>query len=416
MDRIDKRIMRNLSYKIITLGCKVNQYDSGALSSELLKIGFRKSDTNVNLLVVNTCAVTKVAIRKAEKIISKEKLKNPDAKIYIIGCWPKVYKEDIREDNYDLVCGVNEVEQILNKTKELFLIKKQRANRIVLSDTQRARYTIKVQDGCEQFCSYCIIPYTRGKLKSRKKKEILDEVKKALEKKYHEIVISGIHLGLYGIDLNDNYYLVDLLRDVVKIPGEFRIRISSIEVSEVGDDLIGLIAKSDKICKHLHIPLQSGSDNILKSMNRPYNLKSYKTRLDKIKKYIPDIAITTDVIVGFPGERDTDFLNTVDFVKKVPFSKLHVFPFSAHEKTPAAKMEGVVSSDNTKKRAKKLRSLGDSLSKDFETKFYNKKIDVVVERVETNFYVGKSEYYFDTKVVSEDEVRRGEFKKIKFIR
>ena len=280
--------------------------------------------------------------------------------------------------------------------------------------TDRSRYFIKIQDGCEQFCSYCIIPWTRGKLRSRPMIEVINEVKQAVEAGYREVVLCGIHLGLYGQEAltpspspttalrergaKKQKNLVELLRKLIKIKNLGRIRLSSIEVTEVGDDLIKLIAANRKICKHLHIPLQSGCDKILKSMNRPYNAKYFKNKVRNIRQSIPDCAITADVIVGFPGETEKDFKETYNFIKEIQFSRLHVFPFSAHEKTPAANMEHKVSGHEIKKRADRLRQLGRKLENEYRKKFIGKEMEVVVESVSKDKIKGKTEYYFDVEL------------------
>ena len=257
---------------------------------------------------------------------------------------------------------------------------------------------MKIQDGCEQFCSYCVIPYARGKLKSRRKNEVLKEVKQAVELNYNEIVLCGIHLGLYGKDIkNSKINLFLLLKDIIKIKNLGRIRLSSIEMNEVTDDLIDLITNSKKICKHLHIPLQSGNNKILKLMNRPYTTGTFEKKINKIRKTIPNIAITTDVITGFPNETKKDFIKIYDFIKKNQFSKLHIFPFSAHEKTPAFNFSNQVNEKEIKSRAKLLRILNKKLEDNYKKKFINKKLDVIVEKINKKVITGKTEFYFDIK-------------------
>jgi threonylcarbamoyladenosine tRNA methylthiotransferase MtaB len=399
--------MKKLTYKIHTLGCKVNQYDSGVLSTKLLDLGFIRTSSGADLVICNTCAVTKRAIQKAQRVIKQVKKENPSAKIFLVGCWPKIYGEEIESSDFDLVCGVNEINSIIDKVKSIFSLD-DNLKVGLLSNTDRARYIIKVQDGCEQFCSYCIIPYTRGKLKSRNSEDVLTEIKGALKHGYHEIVISGIHLGLYGTDLGNKYSLIDLLQNIVLLSGEFRVRLSSIEVTEVSDELIELIAKNDKICNHLHIPLQSGSDKILKAMNRPYSLEFFNEVVLKIRNMIPGAAISTDVIVGFPDETDDDFANTKKFVKQISFSKLHVFPFSIHEKTPAAKMKNKINTTIIKERAKELRNIGADSTEKYIKTFFGKKLLVLIERVGKDFSVGKSEYYFDINIKTRKNIKRGE--------
>ena len=327
------------------------------------------------------------------------------------------------------------------------------------NDISRSRYFIKVQDGCRQFCTYCIIPYVRGDLRSRQAEEVIAEVKQALARGYREIVLCGIHLGLYGVDHvahnmehvttgschpeldsgsrgievkrgrtdnswipgqarddkmgerlgEDRINLVTLLKQLIKIDGLGKIRLSSIEPNEVTDELIDLIKTSGKICRHLHIPLQSGNDKILKLMNRPYTTKRFSSKIKKIRQAVPGIALTTDVIVGFPGESVGDFDKTVAFIKKMKFSKVHVFPFSAHERTPASKMPGQVAENVKFERSKKLSALSGKLEKAYRQKFKGKKLAVIIDgRSKDGHYRGKTEYYFDVEFESKIHYCQGD--------
>jgi threonylcarbamoyladenosine tRNA methylthiotransferase MtaB len=421
--------MKN-KFKIYTLGCKVNQYDSGALSEKLIASGFKLVKDNADLAIVNTCAVTQAAIRKGRQMINKAKRENPEAKIVLIGCWARVYEIDDVE-KADLVITEKNIDKAVEKILNFkFLILKQFSNHnfqtLNLSNTQsqtlptaclsgrhgrqvpnsrHVRFFLKIQDGCEQFCTYCVIPYARGPLSSRPAGEVIAEAKRLVKSGVREIVLCGIHLGLYGYEgkgkrekVKGENSLVILIKQLLKIKNLKRIRLSSIEVMEVGDDLIELMSKNNKICNHLHIPLQAGCDKILKLMNRPYLKLVFKNKIFKIRKKISNIAITTDVIVGFPGETEKDFEETCDFVKKIGFSQLHVFPFSAHEKTPAAKMKNQVSREVILKRAEKLRKIGEKLEKGFRKKFIGKKVEVLVEYIWKNGECrGKSDEYFEMK-------------------
>jgi len=380
--------------KIYTLGCKVNQYDSGKLAAELERAGFVTAERNADLAIINSCAVTKTAMVKSGHMIKLAKKENPKAKIVLAGCWPKVYK--IKNDDVDFVVAGNKIGDAVKKITNYEL---RIMNNVRLATTDRARYFIKIQDGCEQYCSYCIVPYTRGKLKSRGAEEIICEIEQAVKAGYGEIVLSGIHLGLYGKNIKTN--LVNLLKKIIKIKNLGRVRLSSIEITEVTDELIKLMAKSKKICRHLHTPLQAGSDKILKLMNRPYGAKYFKNKIKKIRRAMPDIAITTDIIAGFPGETEKDFCDTMKLIKQINFSRLHVFPFSAHEKTPAAKMPNRVEEKTKARRAKILRDLGVKLAEDYKNKFKGKELEIVVEQIKQNRIIGKTEFYFDVPVERE---------------
>ena len=433
--------MKQNKFKIYTLGCKVNQYDSNDLCGKLISVGFAVANKNANIAIINTCCVTKTAIHKCKRMINKARKKNPKAKIVVMGCWPVAYRDEVEKLDVNLIWGVGElgklVQQIPNPKFQItnhrfngippskLIIKRRDKFQITNFKLQknRSRYFIKIQDGCEQFCSYCIIPYTRGKLRSRPIIEVINEVKQAIEAGYREVVLCGIHLGLYlapnprllsqaklggqASPRTGEGRLAGLIKKLIKIKDLGRIRLSSIEVTEVGDDLIKLIAGTNKICKHLHIPLQSGCNKILKLMNRSYNAKYFKNKVRNIRQSMPDCAITTDVIVGFPGETEKNFKETYDFIKEMRFSRLHVFPFSAHDKTPAVKMERKVSGHEVKKRADRLRKLGKKLGSEYRKKFVGKELEVVVEREMhqdtecpighsvSAMYVGKTEYYFD---------------------
>ncbi|SRR6056297_825649 len=394
--------MGKIKFKIYTLGCKVNQYDSRSLQKALFQTDFVEVEKNADLAVVNTCAVTGSAIRKDRRMVKKAKKENPKAKLVVMGCLPEIRRGEFDNFSPDIVHGTGRQAELWQKIQALFnksVIFKDFSG-IVSED--RARYFLKIQDGCEQFCSYCIIPYTRGKLKSRVRKEILAEAQEAVRVGFSEIVLTGIHLGLYGVDRKEKYDLVDLLTEILKIKGLGRIRLSSIEVTEVRSDLIELMKNNSRICPHLHIPLQAGSDKILKAMNRPYDTKYFEEKVKEIRKEIPKIALSTDVIVGFPGEGKEDFRQTCDLIQKIGFSRLHVFPFSAHPETPAYKLKSQVSELEKAKRADKLRKLGRELEGQYKNKFKNKELEVVVENCKKNTIKGKSQYYFDLTFKAEE--------------
>jgi threonylcarbamoyladenosine tRNA methylthiotransferase MtaB len=400
--------MKKYTYKIYTLGCKVNQYDSNNLEAILAVNGFESVKANAQVAIVNTCAVTESAIRGSIRKLNLAKKENPEAKLVLTGCVGELEKNDellkpIYIDIYiDLIWGTKDYQELNNKIIEIFGSSNSK-NTIVnykelVKQNKRSRYTIKIQDGCEQFCTYCVIPHTRGKIKSRGKDDIINEIKEVIKVGYEEIVLSGIHLGLYGKDLYADKSLgiplVDLIKKIIVLPGLGRIRLSSIELNEVTDELIELV-KTNKVCSHLHIPLQAGTNKILKLMNRPYTLDEFKTRIKNIRKQIPNIAITTDVIVGFPGETEEDFKETYNTIKELKFSRLHVFPFSPHKLTPASQFKDQVPENTKKERAKKLRVLGYKLAQDYRDKFKGKKLAVVIVNEKDGKYLGKTEYYFD---------------------
>ena len=394
-----------MTYRIYTLGCKVNQYDSADLKKRLNNIGFEEGENSADLAIINTCAVTKTAICKNSRMFNLAKKENPKAKIIIMGCWPEIDDKILIKNQADLIWGVGNYKELIKHIKRFFPELKEKnklLNNIVSTD--KSRYFLKIQDGCEQFCSYCIIPFTRGKLKSRKSREIIAEIEFAVKDGFREIILSGIHLGLYGRekDFQEKINLADLIKRLLEIKNLERIRLSSIEVTEVTDELINLMRENEKICKHLHIPLQNGSDKILELMNRPYKRVDFQKKVVKLRKDMLDIALSTDVIVGFPGETKKDFQDTYNFIKKIKFSRLHVFPFSAHEKTKAFNLPNHLDREVIKKRAKKLRELGKELEYKYKQKFTGRDLAVIVESKNGAHYIGKTEYYFDVRFNSDD--------------
>ena len=394
--------MKNIKFKIYTLGCKVNQYDSRLLQALLEQTGFKSVDKNSDLVVINTCNVTQGAARKSKRMISKALKENPGAKLVIMGCVVEVKRPEIEKLGADLVWGTGKTEDLAREILKLFNLGRKKTFTLSIVSEDRARYFLKVQDGCEQFCSYCIIPYTRGKLKSRSSRDIIKEVKQAVAAGFSEIILSGIHLGLYGAEKEGKYDLADLLEEIIRIKGLGRVRLSSIEVTEIPGKLIKLLKESEKICNHLHISLQSGSDKILSLMNRPYDTKYFKEKIKEIRKEIPEIAISTDVIVGFPGETKADFKTTYNFIKKMEFSRLHVFPFSAHPGTPAFNLSGKVLPKEKKRRADVLRNLGKDLESQYRNKFKGKELEVIIENQKNGKITGKTEYFFEIKFRQKD--------------
>lgn len=388
--------MSRPTFLIIALGCKVSQYDAAVLKRSLLSSGFILASKNPDLVIVNTCSVTKNAITKDRHTIKKMQASFPKAKLVVMGCWPQT--DDQIEINDVLLWGVGKLDLLQEKILELFpKIKNQpvvlETGLIVPSD--KSRYFLKVGDGCNQFCSYCIIPYARGPIVSRELAELKNEVTAAISAGYQEIVLSGIHLGRYGQDLKNKSSLVSLIKELLTISGLGRLRLSSIEINEVDDKLIGLMKNNEKICQHLHISLQSGSDKILKLMKRPYNTAYFEERVAKLRSAMPNIAISTDIIVGFPGESGEDFADTCRFAENIAFSKVHVFAFSAHEKTPAYNLSDRVAYDKIKQRSRILREISVHLEKKYQAKtlkaLSGSKIKVLLEKKGA----AKTEFYFD---------------------
>ena len=389
---------------IQSLGCKVNQYDGASLAADLEFLNFRLSTESPDLVILNTCTVTKNAITKDRQNLNLLKRKYPQAKFVVMGCWPQTSGRELAvvDSNGIFWWGVGKRKEFLEFVKNIFSIKAEALpakNSLALTD-DLSRYFLKVGDGCNQFCAYCLIPYARGPIKSRPLAELVSEAERALEQGMEEIVLTGIHLGRYGQDFADGKTsLNNLLRALLKLPKLGRIRLSSIEINEVDDELIALMKNNSKICRHLHISLQSGCDKILQLMRRPYDTKYFQDRVLAIRKFLPEISLTTDIIVGFPGETKNDFLVTKKFAAKIGFSKIHVFPFSAHEKTPAFLMPNQVEISERKKRAQELRAVSKKLEAAYRQKilslFLGKNIPVVLEAVIGEKVRLKTEYHFD---------------------
>ena len=413
-------------YKIITLGCKVNTYESNAIAEKLIKEGYVEAskDEAADIVIINTCSVTHVSDAKSRQMIRRAIKNNPNAKIGVMGCYAQMASKEISKiEGVDVIVGTNNRDKllpyILNNDKQVIDIqdynKKDAYERLSLSSYEdNTRAFIKIQDGCNNFCSYCIIPYARGRLRSRNLIDILDEVKKIVNNGYKEIVLTGIHTGAYGFDEGD-LRLVDVIKAIIKEnPSLPRIRISSIEIVEIDDELIKIIAESKVVVDHLHIPLQSGCDKILKLMNRRYDTKTFLDIVNKIRKFVPHIALTTDVIVGFPEENDSDFNETVEFIKKVNFSEIHVFPYSPRSGTPAAIMKNQVAPQIKKHRVDVLLELSKKLHLKYMETFLNKEVEVLFEEKDsnTNWYHGKSSNYLKIRVKSNENL----INKIKTVR
>ena len=369
---------------IYSLGCKVNIYESEYVISLLKKNNYEIVDftTYADIYIINTCSVTNQSDKKSRKAISLAKKNNPNAIIVVMGCYSQVKPEEIdadivigNKDKSKIVQLIEEYRKNNNKIKKIYNLSKVSFEDMEIDKfINHTRAFVKIQDGCNSFCSYCIIPYTRGKLRSKKLESVIDEVSKLVENGYHEIVLTGIHTGRYGIDINTN--LETLLEKLLKIKGLYRLRLSSIEINEVTDKIISLIKENKIMAHHLHIPLQSGSDTILKLMNRHYNTSYFLNKINDIRKQIPDISITTDLIVGFPYETDELFLETVKFLEKIKFSHIHTFPYSKRNGTKASLMPQI-SSDIKKKRVHEVLAI----SKHYEEEFYKKNIGKIYDGV-----------------------------------
>lgn len=401
-----------MKFAICTLGCKVNTYESEYVSNVFLKHGYKKVDFNEisDIYIINTCTVTNTSDVKSRKMIRQARRRNKDALVVVMGCFSQIRENnDSILDICDVVIGNTNKNKIydivldaLKNKKKIFKVENimdsSFENMEIDNFNSRVRAFVKIEDGCENYCTYCIIPYVRGKVRSKKKKDVIKEVTSIVNKGHKEIVLTGIHTGHYGSDLEDCDFS-DLLCDLEKIEGLERIRISSIEITELNDKFLETLKKSKKIVNHLHIPLQAGSDNILKLMNRKYDLAYYENKIKEIRKIRPSIAITTDVIVGFPNETKEDFLNTISFVKKINFAAGHVFPYSIRKNTVAAKMSNQIDKEEKHIRCKKLINVFDELEDNYYKEYIGDTLSVIPEVYDNNYLIGHTSNYLKVKFI-----------------
>ncbi|UOF88917.1 tRNA (N(6)-L-threonylcarbamoyladenosine(37)-C(2))-methylthiotransferase MtaB [Fodinisporobacter ferrooxydans] len=400
--------MRTVAFH--TLGCKVNFYDTEAIWQLFKKDGYEQApfDQRADVYVINTCTVTHVGDKKSRQMIRRAIRQNPEATVVVTGCYAQIAPDEVMGiPGVDLVIGTQHREQMMDLVHKVQTERKpynfvgnimQQRNFEELDVPyfmDRTRASLKIQEGCNNFCTFCIIPYSRGFLRSRKPENVIRQAKRLVEAGYYEIVLTGIHTGGYGADLPD-YSLAKLLADLENVEGLHRIRISSIEASEIDDEAIEVLAKSKKICRHLHIPLQAGDNQVLKKMNRRYTTEQFAEKIQKLRQALPDLAITSDVIVGFPGESDEGFEATYRFISEQNFAQLHVFPYSKRRGTPAAKFQNQVPEDVKEHRVQRLIELSEQLMNEYAASFLGKTLEVIPEEFydeEKTLVVGHADNY-----------------------
>lgn len=380
-----------------TLGCKVNQADTASMENLFLRSGHRlvSFDGEADVYIINTCVVTNTGQRKSRQTIHRAIRKNPNALIVVTGCYPQTAAEEVKAiAGVDMIIGNQDRAQIVQLVEErlahrqtdtLDAVHKLTAStafeEMAAGDiTDKTRAFLKIQEGCNQFCTYCIIPYARGPLRSRSLESIRTETQRLISAGFKEIVLIGIHLGCYGKENPDGPTLYDAVKTVLDVPGVQRLRLGSLESVEVEPRLLTLMQEDARFCRHLHLPLQSGCDKVLQAMHRPYTTAKFKTLLADIKTRVPDIAITTDVIVGFPGETEADFETTCKFAESCGFSKMHIFPFSARKGTPAEKFAGAVTEAVKKERADILGRIDETMHKTFLQAMVGQNAEVLFEQ------------------------------------
>ena len=409
---------------IITLGCKVNQYETNAMSQKLLENGYEVVEHNqkADVYIINTCTVTNMSDRKSRQMIRKAKEMNPQAKVIAVGCYVQVAKKEVEKiEEIDLALGNEEKVNIVDYCNRLIeqneydqniadvMRTKKFAEFGETSYTEKTRAVIKVQDGCDRFCSYCIIPYARGRVRSRHPEHIIKEIKNIAKEGIKEVVITGIHIASYGKDFKDEYRLIDLLEEINKIDGIERIRLGSIEPLLITDEFVQRLKKLDKICEHFHLSLQSGCDETLKRMNRRYTTKQFIEIVNRLRNAYSDVNLTTDIIVGFPGETDKEFEETYGFLQKIKFYKMHIFKYSQRKGTKAAEMPEQISPEIKEERSKKLIQLSDNNEKDYNQKYIGKQVQVLWEEEKNGVYKGHTKNYV---LVESKETRKSNMENV----
>lgn len=391
-----------MKFNIVTFGCKVNQYESNMMKEKMLSSNFfyEENMSDANIIIVNTCSVTNVADKKCLKMIRKIKREYPNALLVVAGCSSQNNQNVYEALDIDILLGNKDKSKIAELIKEYLDTEKKYVKfynerdlefeDMLINDYNHVRAFVKIEDGCDNFCSYCIIPFVRGSVRSKDFDTVIKEAKLLTEHGHKEIVLTGIHTGHY---MSINHDLTDLINELSKIDDLLRIRISSIEITELNDKFLEMLKINKKVCNHLHIPLQAGSDEILKRMNRKYDLAYYEEKINKIRGIRPDISITTDIIVGFPYETDELFSETLEFSKKMNFSKIHVFPYSIRVGTAAASMPNQVDEVTKKVRVKKLMALSEKQEKEYYEKFKGKELDILVEECDNNVSIGHTSNY-----------------------
>ena len=395
--------MKN-TFNIQTLGCKVNQYESEAIEEIFERRGFERKDKNADVYVINTCTVTNMSDRKSRQMISRARKDNPDAIIAVMGCYSQVKPEDVAKiEGVDIILGSRNKEEVVDLCEDMLQNKEAIDQVISVSEektfedlqisnqTEMTRAYMKIQDGCNMYCSYCLIPYARGNVVSRPMESIVREAKRLAQNGFKEIVLTGIHVASYGKDFDEDISLIDVIENVANVDGIERIRLSSMEPRHITRDFLERMKATGKACDHFHLSLQSGSDEVLKAMNRKYDTKIFKEKTDLIREVFPNAGLTTDIIVGFPGETEENHKETMDFVNEIKFAKTHLFKYSKRDGTRAAKMKDQVNGNIKKDRLKDLEAIEKANREAFLEKQIGKTLEVLFED-KSDMYGAKSGY------------------------
>ncbi len=403
----------------LTLGCKVNQYETNGMIQRFKECGYDivEFEEKADIYVINTCTVTNMSDRKSRQFLRQAKKNNPDSVVVAVGCYVQVSKEELEQiPEIDLTLGTNDKVEIVNHVENFIKekTKKELAENIIyeanfedfgtVTYTEKTRAVIKVQDGCDRFCSYCIIPFARGKIRSRKPENVIDEIKEIAKNGIKEVVITGIHVASYGRDFESDYRLIDLLEEINKIDGIERIRLGSIEPLLITEEFMNRFIKLEKVCHHFHLSLQSGSTDTLKRMNRRYTAEEFEEIVNRIRKYYQDAILTTDIIVGFPDESEKEFEDTYEYLKRINFYKMHVFKYSPRKGTKAAEMKNQIPGDIKEIRSKRLLELSDENEIRYLDSYIGKEVEVLFEEFDGEFYKGHTSNYIMVLAKSEKDL------------
>lgn len=420
----------NKKVNFYTLGCKVNQYETNGMTQKFIDAGYEivEMDEPSDICVVNTCTVTNMSDRKSRQVLRRMKEKNNNIIVVAVGCYAQVAKEELESyDEIDLVLGNNEKNAVV-EYMEKYINEKHKINEVTdvmmqrefvdfgtVTYTEKTRAVIKVQDGCDRFCSYCIIPYARGRVRSREPQSIINEITDIAKNGIKEVVITGIHIASYGRDFKNDYRLIELLEDLNKIDGIERIRLGSLEPTLITEDFLERLVKLNKICHHFHLSLQSGCTKTLQAMNRKYTTDEFENIVKLLREVYKDVILTTDIIVGFPGETDEDFNETYEFLKRIKFYKMHVFKYSPRKGTKAADMKEQVDGNIKEKRSRVLLELSDKNEAEYNKEYIGKEVEVLFEEKDGSFYKGHTKNYimvwYETEENLENSLKQVKIKK-----
>lgn len=409
-----------------TLGCRVNQYESEAMAEKFIREGYEVVDFSeiADVYVINTCTVTNMGDKKSRQIISKARRLNNNAIIAVVGCYSQIAPKEVSAiEGVDVVLGTRnkgDVVYYVNKARDEQkiqvhvegVLKNKKFEDLNIEEYQdKTRAFLKIQDGCNRFCTYCAIPYARGSVCSKEPRKVIDEIKKLASHGFKEVILSGIHTASYGLDLEGNITLIDLIEDIEKIDGIERVRIGSIEPAFFTNEVIEKIKGFKKLCPHFHLSLQSGCNTVLKRMNRRYTAEEYEHIVNVLRENIKDVSISTDVIVGFPGETEEEFNETYEFLKRIKLTKTHIFKYSPRKGTRAAEMKGQIDGKVKEERSKALIALNDINEQGFIEKYINKNVKVLLEQQvkgKENIFEGYTENYIKVEVEKPENIKTGD--------